>query len=257
MLSKGTASKRPTRPCWKVHAWRADVATVQVHWENISSPLQHKLQLVSVPSTTGRCPSSEILKGAKKVPQSYQQEPLFALQLFLDRMLKIFIRTKQKDSHSSSSSGSDRPLTAIECNAVRYTWLAVFLSVFWRSTITRQDMYCWRLNGITLYVYWSGMKVTGQPEVICRFSIRLDSCGVISSTKQTCRIVVEIVHECNHCINLNEFSWLLVVWWGSKPSDTYLGRGKCAGRAWWCCKKQGSLPSKKLQEQGCNRMGTV
>ena len=103
---------------------------------------------------------------AKKVPQSYQQEPLLALQLLLDRMLKMFIQNKAKGHcHSSSSSGSDRPLTAIESNAVRYMGGYVVVSLLRKyNKLTKHVLLKIKRNYFVRVL--KGMKATGQPEVI-------------------------------------------------------------------------------------------
>lgn len=103
---------------------------------------------------------------AKKVTQPYQQEPLLALQLLLDRMLKMLIQNKAKGHcHSSSSSGSDRPLTAIESNAVRYMAGYVAVSLLKKyNKPTRHAQLKMKRNYFVRVL--KGMKATGQPEVI-------------------------------------------------------------------------------------------
>ena len=102
---------------------------------------------------------------AKKVPQPYQQEPLLALQLLLDRILKTFVQNKAKRQlHLSSASSSCRPLTAIESNAVRYMAAYVAVSLLKRyNNPTKHAQVKSKWNYFVRVL--KGMKATDQPEV--------------------------------------------------------------------------------------------
>ena len=101
-----------------------------------------------------------------KVPQPYQQEPLLAFQLLLDRMLKMFIQNKAKGQHlsTSASQGCGRPLTAIESNAIRYMagYVAVHLLKKYNKMTKNAQLKVKRNYFVRVL---KGMKATDQPEV--------------------------------------------------------------------------------------------
>ena len=103
---------------------------------------------------------------SKEVPQSCQKESQLAFQLLLDRLLKRLIQNKaqaQGKCSSSSGSGSVRPLTAIESNAIRYMagYVAVSLLKKYDRPTRHKQLKIKRKYFVRVL---QGMKAVEQPE---------------------------------------------------------------------------------------------